>query len=103
MPNPNHHPKCPRCRGEGFYLAHEGQGYMRDGSFSHNRWEDCSCRSYTPVDKLPRSLDPSPQYLIVHHPQDPKQWYWLILYTDNKGPFGRPQKIKTIGLDGVEE
>lgn len=102
MANPHHHPKCPRCKGEGFYLAHEGQGYMRDGSFSHNRWDDCRCHPDMKEADLPRSLDPPPRYLIVHHPEKPDEWYWLILHTDKRGAFGRPQRIRTIGLDGVD-
>ncbi len=35
------HGDCPRCKGAGFYLAHEGRGYFRDGSFEHNEWSDC--------------------------------------------------------------
>ena len=100
--NPNHHPKCPRCKGEGFYLRREGQGYMRDGSFDHNQWADCTCHPSMSEAQLPRSLDPPDRYCIVHHPDDPTQWYWLILKHDHRGPFGRPQRIKTIGLDGIE-
>lgn len=102
MPNLRHHPKCPRCNGEGFYLRRAGEGYMRDGSFDHNQWEDCRCYPDMPEDKLPRSLDPPPVYLIGRHPEKPTEWYWLILQTDRKGAFGRPQRIKTLGLDGVE-
>lgn len=43
MPNPENNPDCPKCKGEGFYLAYEGKGYYRDGSFGHNVWEDCHC------------------------------------------------------------
>jgi hypothetical protein len=43
MSNPENNPDCPRCKGEGFYLAHEGRGYYHDGSFGHNVWEDCHC------------------------------------------------------------
>lgn len=75
---------------------------MRDGSFSHNRWEDYRCYAGMPEDKLPRSLDPPPQYLIVHHPEKPTEWFWLILHTDARGKYGRPQRIKTLGLDGIE-
>jgi len=56
MPNPLHHLQCPRCKGEGFYLRAEGRGYNRDGSFSHNQWEDCTCASYDPIDRLPKPL-----------------------------------------------
>jgi hypothetical protein len=30
--NPRHHPQCPRCKGEGFYLRRHGRGYYRDGT-----------------------------------------------------------------------
>ncbi len=59
MPNPRHHPKCPRCHGEGFYLKHEGQGYYSDGSFGHNQWEDCTCHAADDVDHLPAAINPS--------------------------------------------
>lgn len=101
MPNPGNHPKCPRCKGEGFYLAYEGKGYMYDGSFSHNRWEDCRCYPEIKESELPRSLDPPPIYTIVHHPKNPKQWYWLIIHRDRRGSFRRPQRIHTLGLDGI--
>lgn len=52
--HPSHHPKCPRCKGQGFYLRSEGRGYYRDGSFGHNQWADCTCSPYTPEDKLPQ-------------------------------------------------
>ena len=102
MTNPLHHPKCPQCKGEGFYLSREGQGYMRDGSFSHNKWEDCSCRYYMTEEQLPKIKVKPATYAIVHHPSDPKRWYWLIIQHDQRGPFGRPQRITTLGLDGVE-
>ena len=43
MPDQERNPNCPKCKGEGFYLAYEGKGYYRDGSFGHNVWEDCHC------------------------------------------------------------
>lgn len=58
MPNPRHHPECPRCKGEGFYLRRHGRGYYRDGSFGHNDWQDCTCDPYTPVDRLPAAVEP---------------------------------------------
>ena len=41
--NPEHNPNCPKCRGQGFYLAYAGRGYYSDGSFGHNQWKDCNC------------------------------------------------------------
>lgn len=57
MADPNHHPECPRCKGEGFYLLREGHGFYRDGSFGHNQWRDCTCDPYTPVERLPGAVD----------------------------------------------
>jgi hypothetical protein len=54
MPNPENNPDCMRCHGEGFYVAYEGKGYYRDGSFGHNIWEDCHCSF---IDKLGPKLD----------------------------------------------
>jgi len=59
MSNPaHHHPECPRCEGVGFYLAHAGHGYYRDGSFGHNQWEDCDCYPSMPVADLPAPVNP---------------------------------------------
>lgn len=58
MPDPQHHPQCPRCKGEGFYLRSSGRGYYRDGSFGHNQWEDCTCAYYDPIDRLPGIFEP---------------------------------------------
>jgi hypothetical protein len=61
MPNPVNNPDCPKCRGEGFYLAHEGGGYYRDGSFGHNIWEDCHCSFIDQIktkDQGPRTKPP---------------------------------------------
>lgn len=54
MADPNHHPDCPLCKGDGFYLHREGHGYYRDGSFGHNQWRDCDCRPYMTPDQLAR-------------------------------------------------
>lgn len=54
-----HHPKCPRCKGQGFYLRHHGQGYYRDGSFGHNQWEDCTCDPYMDEADLPAAVKPT--------------------------------------------
>ncbi len=59
MPNPLHHPDCPRCKGEGFYLRHSGRGFYRDGSFGHNQWEDCTCAAWDQPDALPAAVVPS--------------------------------------------
>jgi hypothetical protein len=58
MASPHHHPKCPRCKGEGFYLNREGHGYYRDGSFGHNDWRDCTCSPYDEEASLPAPVDP---------------------------------------------
>jgi hypothetical protein len=58
MPNPRHHPDCPRCKGEGFYLRREGQGFYRDGSFGHNDWQDCDCYPEMSIERLPAAVDP---------------------------------------------
>lgn len=58
MPDPNHHPDCPRCKGEGFYLNREGRGYYRDGSFGHNDWRDCTCDPWMKPERLPQAVDP---------------------------------------------
>lgn len=58
MTNPQHHPACPRCKGEGFYLRSEGRGYYRDGSFGHNQWADCICRYYDDAERLPAPIEP---------------------------------------------
>lgn len=58
MPNPNHHSKCPRCKGEGFYLSSHGHGYYRDGSFGHNQWRDCTCDPYMKEENLPKEVIP---------------------------------------------
>ena len=58
MPNPENHPNCPRCKGEGFYLRRAGQGYYRDGSFGHNDWQDCSCSFIDKPENLPKAVDP---------------------------------------------
>lgn len=54
MPNINNHLKCPRCKGEGFYLAKHGHGFYRDGSFGHNIWNDCNCHPYMKIENLPK-------------------------------------------------
>jgi ribosomal protein S27AE len=59
MPHPLHHPECPRCKGEGFYLAHHGRGYYRDGSFGHNQWRDCDCDASDDLEDLPAAVVPS--------------------------------------------
>lgn len=109
MPNPDHHPNCPRCKGEGFYLAYEGQGYMRDGSFEHNRWDDCYCRPEMTEDQLPKSLiQPEPtRYIVGNHPKTNDPYYLIIYWSDKPGKYGlhtygRPKKITTIGLDGID-
>ena len=58
MANPHHHPDCPRCKGEGFYLRRHGHGYYRDGSFGHNQWEDCTCDPYMEPERLPKPFEP---------------------------------------------
>ena len=58
MPNPKNNPDCPRCKGEGFYLHHAGQGYYRDGSFGHNDWQDCNCSFIDKPEQLPKAVDP---------------------------------------------
>lgn len=58
MSNPLHHPDCPRCKGEGFYLRRIGRGYYSDGSFGHNDWRDCTCAAWDPVDLLPTAVEP---------------------------------------------
>jgi len=58
MAHPQHHPKCPRCKGEGFYLAHHGRGYYRDGSFGHNDWQDCDCHPRMDESRLPAAIEP---------------------------------------------
>lgn len=58
MPNPLHHPECPRCKGEGFYLRRHGRGYYRDGSFDHNDWQDCTCHRDDDVKYLPAAVEP---------------------------------------------
>lgn len=97
MPNPNYHPECPRCHGEGFYLAYEGQGYMRDGSFEHNQWKDCTCDPYMDTDDLPRSLYP-PHYNFMQHPYRSDVWVWWKI---TKGKATKPERVYQIGLDGV--
>jgi hypothetical protein len=62
MPGPNHHPDCPRCKGEGFYLHREGHGYYHDGSFGHNDWRDCNCDPYMKTENLPKAADPTPPF-----------------------------------------
>jgi hypothetical protein len=57
--NPRHHPDCPRCKGEGFYLRHSGRGFYRDGSFGHNQWEDCTCAAHDEIAYLPKAIEPS--------------------------------------------
>ena len=57
MPNPEHHPDCPRCKGEGFYLYLEGYGYYYDGSFGHNQWRDCDCSFIDKPERLPKPHD----------------------------------------------
>lgn len=59
MANPLHHPDCPRCKGEGFYLLRHGRGFYRDGSFGHSQWEDCTCRSYDDPKSLPAAVEPT--------------------------------------------
>ena len=59
MADPNHHPECPRCKGEGFYLRREGHGYYSDGSFGHNDWQDCDCYPDMPKERLPKAVDPT--------------------------------------------
>lgn len=59
MASPHHHPDCPRCKGEGFYLRREGHGYYRDGSFGHNDWQDCDCDPWMAADRLPKAVDPT--------------------------------------------
>ena len=59
MPKPRHHPQCPRCKGEGFYLRRHGRGYYSDGSFGHNQWEDCTCYADDDVERLPAPIEPS--------------------------------------------
>ena len=61
MASPHHHPDCPRCKGQGFYLRREGRGFYRDGSFGHNDWQDCDCYPDMPVDRLPKAVDPTPR------------------------------------------
>jgi hypothetical protein len=56
MPDPRHHPDCPRCKGEGFYLRRHGRGYYSDGSFGHNQWEDCRCDPFMKVEQLPAAF-----------------------------------------------
>lgn len=95
MPDPRHHSNCPLCKGEGFYLAYEGQGYMRDGSFSHNRWEDCRCTSdWHP--EPPKA--PPPVVRILEHPLRKGAWYYVIINRSG----ATPQRIKQLGLDGIE-
>jgi hypothetical protein len=55
----NFHPNCPRCKGAGFYLTHYGRGYYHDGSYGHNRWEDCTCFSDDDEDELPQPVTPT--------------------------------------------
>lgn len=93
--NPNHHPNCPRCNGDGFYLAHEGQGYMRDGSFSHNRWEDCRCTSYWHPEP---PKEPPPVVKLIEHPHHKGRWFYVI--TNRKDII--PQRIRQLGLDGID-
>ena len=59
MPNPQNHPDCPQCKGEGFYLSHYGRGYYHDGSFGHNRWDDCFCDFEDDVADLPPPFQPT--------------------------------------------
>lgn len=58
MANSEHHPQCPRCKGEGFYLRRHGHGYYRDGSFGHNDWQDCTCHPEDNVKYLPAAIEP---------------------------------------------
>lgn len=58
MANPRHHPDCPRCKGQGFYLRRTGRGYYRDGSFGHNDWRDCTCRAHDKPEDLPEAVEP---------------------------------------------
>lgn len=58
MANPQHHPECPRCKGEGFYLRREEYGFYRDGSFGGNAWQDCTCYPDMPSQHLPAAVDP---------------------------------------------
>jgi len=62
MPNPLHHPECPRCKGEGFYLRRIGRGYYTDGSFGHNQWGDCTCAAWDEVNELPAAVEPSGEW-----------------------------------------
>lgn len=59
MGHPRHHPDCPRCKGEGFYLASHGRGYYRDGSFGHNQWRDCNCDPWMKPERLPKAHQPT--------------------------------------------
>ena len=59
MADANHHPDCPRCKGEGFYLFKEGHGYYRDGSFGHNVWRDCTCDPWVSKERLPTPVNPA--------------------------------------------
>jgi len=58
MTHPSHHPDCPRCKGEGFYLRSIGRDYYPDGSFGHNQWRDCDCTPWTKPDELPKPVTP---------------------------------------------
>ena len=58
MGNPRNHPKCPRCKGEGFYLRRHGRGYYSDGSFGHNDWQDCDCDPWMKESELPAAVVP---------------------------------------------
>ncbi len=57
MSSPYHHPDCPRCKGQGFYLRASGRGYMRDGSFEHNAWQDCDCYPHMDARYLPKPVE----------------------------------------------
>ena len=57
MPDPFHHKDCPRCKGEGFYLAREEKTF-RDGSTSPNNWQDCHCYPHMKIENLPQPVDP---------------------------------------------
>ncbi|MBO9437303.1 hypothetical protein J7354_01385 [Sulfitobacter sp. R18_2] len=56
--DPERHPDCPRCKGQGFYLAYAGRGYYPDGSFGHNQWKDCWCDPWQKPETLPAAVNP---------------------------------------------
>lgn len=42
------------------------------------------------------------EYIVGVKSDRPGWIYYIIVYCDARGRFGRPQYLRTIGLDGIE-